>query len=79
MKSATNSYPKKCQCSAATTKPKTAEWSESGLKRPPYGLERGTWYVECIKECGRVYVWSWPNVWRNWHTLELGRTREIVS
>lgn len=29
------------------------------------------WFIECM--CWTVWIWSWPEVWRKSHILELGR------
>jgi len=80
MKTATNSNPKTCQdCKGKMSKPKywkrqyDAKWREVKYA----GLEDGTWYIDC--PCGNVLIWSYPNVWKKSHVLEIGRTMEVVA
>ena len=77
MKTAHNSAPIRCDCGRLLSKP--SYWKTinhiGGMLHSV--LENDTWYISC--ECWRVYIWSFPNVWKRSHILELGRTMEVIA
>jgi hypothetical protein len=71
-KNALNSASTKCRCGKRLGKPQYGD-----AKWLPWEEQRGkVWYVPC--SCGSILVWSFPDVWKQSHELELGRTNEIV-
>ena len=76
MKTATNSAPRRCDdCGGKMSKPQYWRRQYANLSSVEHaGLAPHEWYVDC--PCGRVLIWSFPQVWKKSHVLELGRTME---
>lgn len=65
---------RKCDCGL---KLKDAVYSETlAMSDSRFPKEK----VHCIPcKCGIVWIWSFPNVWKRSHILELGRTWEVAK
>lgn len=63
------SAPKQCACGRKLERPR---YNKRAYPKPANYVLEGTnesWLCSC--SCGTVYVWSYPNVWKERHILPL--------
>jgi hypothetical protein len=70
--------PKRCQCGRRLPVPQYGTIPELPLS---YGSSLGrhthVWHIRCT--CGSILIWSYPNVYKQSHVLELGRTMAEIE